>query len=59
MELSPSQEAASCAATKELTRISWNAKVHYRVHKSHLLVSVLSQTDPMHTKPILSLQDPS
>jgi hypothetical protein len=28
MELSPSWEAANCAATKKLTNILWNPKVH-------------------------------
>jgi hypothetical protein len=33
-ELSPSWEAASCAATHEFSSILWNLKVHHRVHKS-------------------------
>jgi hypothetical protein len=56
MELSPSREAAGCAATKEITQHLWNPKVHYRVYELPL-VPVLSQTQP--TSSNLSLQDPS
>jgi hypothetical protein len=51
MELSPSWEAANCAATHELPRILWNRKCHHHVHKSLPLVPILSQIDLVHNIP--------
>jgi hypothetical protein len=52
MELSPSWEAANCAATQELPSILWNPKFHYRVHKTpHRLLSWAKsiQSTPSHS----------
>jgi hypothetical protein len=51
MKLSPSSEAAGCAATQELPNISRNPKLDYRDHKKLPLVPVLSQINPVHTTP--------
>jgi hypothetical protein len=48
MELSPSREATSFAATQQILFNVWNPKVHYRVHKSPPLVPTLNQTSYSH-----------
>ena len=45
---SPSREANWFAASQEIPSISRNLKVHYRIHKRPLPVSILGQPNPVH-----------
>jgi hypothetical protein len=51
MELSPSWEAANCAATRELPSILLNPEVYHSVHISPPPVPILNQIDPIPTIP--------
>jgi len=48
MQESLSWEANSHSDSQGIPRLLWNPKVHYRVHKSQSLISILIQTHSIH-----------
>jgi hypothetical protein len=48
-QLSPFWKVKSSSATQEIPIISWKSKVHNRLQKGPLLVSLLNQMNPVYT----------
>jgi hypothetical protein len=55
MEASPSWEANSCLATREIPSISWNPDVRYHVHNNPSLFPMLRRMNPVLTSSSFSV----
>ena len=55
MGQSPPREPNMFSASQEISRILWNAKVLYHIHKCPPFVNILSQMSPVHASPSHSL----
>jgi hypothetical protein len=55
MGQSPSCKTISYSSTREIRRVSWNLKIHCRVHNSRPLVPAVSHISPLHTLVVYSI----
>jgi hypothetical protein len=51
MQQSPTWDANQFSASLDISRMVWNLKVHYRIHKSTIPVPILSQIKTVYSLP--------